>query len=50
MNPIEKYFNAERVESLLFIIAGIMAIGFAAWFIFKTKQPYYCGMAYPSLL
>jgi phosphate/sulfate permease len=49
MNPIEKYFNAEKSESLLFVLVGIAAIGAALYFILKLKQPFYNGMAYPLI-
>lgn len=45
MNAIEKYFNAEKAESLLFILVGIAAITVAVYFILKLKQPFYNGMA-----
>lgn len=48
--PIEKYFNAEKAESLLFVLVGIMAIGLAIYFILKLKQPFYLGIAYPLIL
>lgn len=46
MDKISKYFNAEKAESLVFILAGIVAIVFAYYFFSKIKQPYYNGMAY----
>ena len=49
MNQIEKYFNAEKYESLLFVLVGINAIAFALYFILKLKQPFYNGMAYPII-
>ena len=48
--PIEKYFNAEKSESILFVLVGIMVIGLAIYFILKLKQPFYMGMAYPFIL
>jgi len=44
MNSIEKYFNAEKSESLLFVLVGIVAIVIAIYFFFKLKQPFYYGM------
>lgn len=45
MNTIEKYFNAEKAESLLFILVGIAAIAVAVYFVLKLKQPFHNGMA-----
>jgi len=47
MNPIEKYFGAEKSESVLFVLVGVAAIAVAAWFVWKVRQPFYQGMAYP---
>lgn len=44
---IYKYFNAERAESLLFILAGALAIAAALFFWIKTTDSFYRGMAYP---
>jgi hypothetical protein len=49
MNPIEKYFNAEKHESILFVLVGMVAISFAPYFFIKLKQPFYSGMAYPLI-
>lgn len=50
MNPIEKYFDAEKYESVLFILIGIIAIAFAGYFLLRIKQPFYTGIAYPLVL
>jgi hypothetical protein len=50
MNPIEKYFNAEKYESVLFVLVGIIAIVIATYFFVKVKQPFYNGMAYPLVV
>ena len=42
---IEKYFIAEKSESLLFIIIGITAIVLAIIFFFLLKTNFYKGMA-----
>jgi multidrug transporter EmrE-like cation transporter len=47
MTPAEKYFQGEKSESLLFVLAGLAALGVAVAFIWKLKQPFYVGMAYP---
>lgn len=49
MDPISKYFNAEKSESLLFIFVGIFAISIAAYFLLKIKQPFYSGMSWPLI-
>jgi hypothetical protein len=41
MEKITKYFNAEKCESVLFVLVGIMAISFAAFFLIKVRQPFY---------
>jgi hypothetical protein len=46
MEQISKYFNAEKSESLLFVIVGVAAILLSAYFFIKVKQPFYNGMAY----
>jgi hypothetical protein len=49
MNQIEKYFNAEKNESILFVLVGVVAIFIATYFLVKLKQPFYDGMAYPLI-
>jgi hypothetical protein len=49
MNQLEKYFYAEKYESALFVLVGIIAIAFAAYFLIKIKQPFYNGLAYPLI-
>jgi multidrug transporter EmrE-like cation transporter len=46
MEQISKYFNAEKSESLLFVVVGVVAILLSAYFFIKVKQPFYNGMAY----
>lgn len=50
MEQITKYFNAEKNESVLFILVGLVAITFAAYFFIRVKQPFYNGMAYPLII
>ncbi len=50
MNQITKYFNAEKYESIVFVLVGIVAICFATYFFIKVKQPFYNGMAYPLIV
>jgi hypothetical protein len=49
MEEVAKYFNAEKYESLLFILIGIIAISLSAYFIIKIKQPFYMGISYPFI-
>jgi hypothetical protein len=49
MNQLEKYFYAEKYESIFFVLVGILAITFAAYFLIKIKQPFYNGVAYPLI-
>jgi hypothetical protein len=47
---IEKYFNAEKQESLLFLGIGVAGIIVAIAFFFFLKTPFYKGAAIPPLL
>ena len=47
---IEKYFIAEKQESLLFIVVGIIAIILALAFFFHWKTTFYKGAAIPLLV
>lgn len=47
---IEKYFIAEKQESLFFIIIGVAAIILAAVFFFGLKTSFYKGAAVPLLI
>ena len=47
---IEKYFIAEKQESLLFIIIGLAAIVLGAVFFFGLKTSFYKGAALPLVL
>jgi hypothetical protein len=49
MSSIEKYFNAEKYECLLFVIVGLTAICLAIYFLSKLNLPFYRGMAYPLI-
>lgn len=50
MEAVEKYFNAERMESLLFFFAGVIAVSLSVYFILKTKTAFFNGMSYALLL
>jgi drug/metabolite transporter (DMT)-like permease len=47
---IEKYFLAEKQESMLFIIIGIAAIVAAGIFYLAVKSPGFRGAAFPLLI
>jgi drug/metabolite transporter (DMT)-like permease len=47
---IEKYFNAEKAESLLFLGIGIAGIIAALIFLFVLKTQFYKGVAVPLTL
>jgi hypothetical protein len=49
MDAITHYFNAERAESLLFVVVGVVAIALALLFWFSTKNPLANGAAWPLL-
>ena len=47
---IEKYFNAEKSESLLFLLIGVAAIIAAICFYLFSKTNFFKGAAFPLLL
>jgi hypothetical protein len=47
---IEKYFIAEKQESLVFLVVGLVAILTALIFYFSTKAQIYKGAALPLLI
>ena len=49
-SDIEKYFTAEKSESLLFVIIGFAAIIAAVIFFFFLKTNFYKGLSVPILL
>jgi len=49
MDTIAKYFNAERTESIVFVLVGLTAAVFASYFLLKIKQPFYNGISYALL-
>ena len=50
VNFIENYFSEEKIESLFFIILGIIAITSAFIFLGIIKYSFFKGMAIPLLL
>lgn len=49
MEQITKYFNAEKAESVLFVLVGFTAILVSVFFLFKARQPFTNGMSYPLI-
>ncbi|KAB7731217.1 hypothetical protein F5984_10465 [Rudanella paleaurantiibacter] len=47
MNPVIKYFTGEKAESYLFIIAGVLALALAFYFVFALKTTFWKGVAVP---
>jgi hypothetical protein len=47
---IEKYFIAEKQESLVFLVIGIIAVVLALIFYFAARPPIYKGAALPLLI
>ena len=47
---IEKYFNGEKSESLLFLSIGMAGVVAAVFFFFALKTNFYKGVAIPLLL
>ncbi len=47
---IERYFIAEKHESLVFLVIGIIAILLATLFHFSIKTQVYKGAAFPLLV
>lgn len=49
-NDIEKYFNAEKGESLIFMIIGVAGLVTAIIFFFWVKGKFFTGAAIPLLV
>jgi hypothetical protein len=45
METISTYFNAERVESVVFIVTALLALAASAWCLLVLRQPFFVGMA-----
>lgn len=50
MDFIKTYFTAEKNESLIFIITGIITIGFSVYALLKWVDVFYRGFALPATL
>ena len=49
MDAVSNYFNAEKIESMFFVLVGVAAISLASYFFVKIKQPFYNGISYPLI-
>jgi hypothetical protein len=49
MESISKYFNAEKYESVFFVLVGVIAIVLSIYFFTKVKLPFYNGVSYALL-
>jgi len=47
---IETYFIGERIESVIFIVTGCIALLLASFFLFIIKYSFFKGMAIPFLV
>lgn len=50
MDFIKTYFTAEKNESLLFVLFGILTIGFSVYALLKWGDSFYRGFAVPAIL
>ncbi len=50
IEQLNTYFKAEKSESLLFMLAGLLAAAFAVYAFFIGKQKFFTGIAVPLLL
>ncbi|NOT37237.1 MAG: hypothetical protein HOP11_07645 [Saprospiraceae bacterium] len=46
MDAITKYFTAERNESILFLLAGLLAVVCSIYFLIKLNKDFYSGLSY----
>jgi hypothetical protein len=49
MEFVRTYFNAEKAESFLFILAGGIALLASLYFLISVKKSFYTGFAFPLL-
>ena len=50
MDLIKTYFTAEKNESLIFILFGVLTIGFSVYALVKWGDSFYRGFAIPAIL
>lgn len=49
MDAVNSYFDAERAESLLFVLVGALALLTSAYFLIVRRQPFFRGLALPLI-
>ncbi len=49
MEFIKTYFTAEKNESLIFILVGVLTIGFSVYALIKWGDSFYRGFAAPAI-
>jgi len=50
MNPVIRYFSAEKAWCSGGAIIAILSVAVALWFFFRVRQPFQTGMAWPFLV
>jgi hypothetical protein len=50
LDPVVRYFDAERAESIVFIAVGMVALALAVWGWRVVKEPFAVGAAVPLVL
>jgi hypothetical protein len=50
MTQTEKYFTAEKTESVLFLLIGLAALIIASYYLIKIKQPFFNGLSYSIIM
>jgi hypothetical protein len=49
MDFIRVYFNAEKAESVFFVLGGMLAIVISVYCWISVKKPFYSGLAFPLI-
>ena len=49
ISDIVKYFQAEKNESLIFVLIGVIAIVVSCYGLFVMRTDFFKGLAYPLL-
>jgi hypothetical protein len=50
MNPVIQYFNGEKAESYIFLIAGLLGLGLSLYLLLIKSSPFWKGFAIPCIL
>lgn len=50
MSPIELYFRAEKLESLVFLALGVLTVALSGWLIWQHRTSLTIGLAIPLAL